>query len=242
MNSAGIYSTGDISVTGGTFNITGAEAAVIEGANFITLKDTDLTSTKSGKWGVMIYQSMSGDAEGTQGTFTMTGGSLTYAATDGPLFYVTNSTGIIALKGVSLTAASGMLIQAAAGNWGNSGSNGGTVVLTTDGQILRGNLMADSITSITATLQNGSSLTGAVNAENTARATSLSLDATSKWTVTADSHVDVLSDASGVLGSTITNIIGNGHNVCFDASSSANGALGGKTYSLVNGGQLTPMK
>jgi hypothetical protein len=121
---------GTITVTGGTFNITGAEAAVIEGANSITLTDTDLTSTKSGKWGVMIYQSMSGDAEGTQGTYTMTGGSLTYTATDGPLFYVTNSTGIITLKGVSLTAASGTLVNAAAGNWGNSGSNGGTVVLT----------------------------------------------------------------------------------------------------------------
>jgi hypothetical protein len=242
MNSAGLYSTGDIAVTDGTFNITGAEAAVIEGANSITLTDTDLTSTKSGKWGVMIYQSMSGDAEGTQGTYTMTGGSLTYTATDGPLFYVTNSTGIITLKGVSLTAASGTLINAAAGNWGNSGSNGGTVVLTTDGQVLTGNLVADSISPITATLQNGSSLTGAVNAENTAEAVSLSLDATTKWTVTADSHLTVLTDAAGISGSTITNIIGNGHIVYYDAANSANSGLGGKTYSLVNGGQLTPMK
>jgi len=48
--------------------------------------------------GVMIYQSMSGDAQGTKGTFTMTGGSLAYTATDGPLFYVTNSTAVILLK------------------------------------------------------------------------------------------------------------------------------------------------
>jgi hypothetical protein len=242
MNSAGIYSTGDISVKGGTFNITGAEAAVIEGANSITLTDTDLTSTKSGKWGVMIYQSMSGDAEGTQGTYAMTGGSLTYTATDGPLFYVTNSTGVITLKGVSLTAASGTLIKAAAGNWGNSGANGGTVVLTADGQVLTGSLMADSLSSITATLQNGSSLTGAVNADNTAEAVSLSLDAASTWTVTADSYLTVLTDAAGVSGSAITNIIGNGHTVYYDATNGANSTLGGQTYSLVNGGQLTPMK
>jgi hypothetical protein len=242
MNSAGIYSTGDISVADGTFNITGAEAAVIEGANSITLKGTNLTSTKSGKWGVMIYQSMSGDAEGTKGTFTMTGGSLAYTATDGPLFYVTNSTGVITLKGVSLTAVSGTLIKAAAGNWGNSGSNGGTVVLTADGQVLTGNLVADSISSITTALQNGSSLIGAVNSENTAKVISLSLDATSKWTVTADSHLDVLSDGAGISGSAITNIIGNGHTVYYDATNTANSALGAKTYSLVNGGQLTPMK
>jgi hypothetical protein len=29
--------------------------------------------------------------------------------------------------------------------------------------------------------------------------------------------------------------------VYYDAANSANSALGGKTYSLVNGGQLTPM-
>jgi hypothetical protein len=242
MNSAGIYSTGDITVAGGTFNITGAEAAVIEGANSITLVDSDLTSTKSGKWGVMIYQSMSGDAEGTQGIFTMTGGSLAYTPTDGPLFYVTNSTGVIMLKGVSLTADSGTLVKAAAGNWGSSGSNGGTVILTADGQVLEGNLIADSISSITAMLKNGSSLAGAINADPTAKAASLSLDASSTWTVTADSYLTVLSDAAGISGSTITNITGNGHTVYYDATNSANRALGGKTYSLVNGGQLTPMK
>jgi hypothetical protein len=242
MNSAGIYSTGNITAAGGTFNITGAEAAVIEGANSITLVDSNLTSTKAGKWGVMIYQSMSGDAEGAQGTFTMTGGSLAYTPTDGPLFYITNSTGVITLKGVSLTAGSGTLVKAAAGQWGNSGSNGGTVVLTADGQVLEGNLVADNFSSITATLKNGSSLAGAINADHTAKAASLSLDASSTWTVTADSYLTVLSDAAGLSGSTITNITGNGHAVYYDATNSANSGLGGNTYSLAGGGQLTPMK
>jgi len=98
MNSAGIYSTGNITVTNGTFNSTGAEAAVIEGGNSITLNNCNLATNFANKWGVMIYQSMSGDAEGTQGTFTMTGGSLKNTAATGPLFYVTNSTAIINLK------------------------------------------------------------------------------------------------------------------------------------------------
>jgi hypothetical protein len=237
-----LYSTGDISVTGGPFNITGAEAPVIEGVNPITLKDTDLTSTKGGKWGVMIYRCMSGDAEGTQGTFTMTGGSLSYTPTEGPLFCVTNSTRIITLKGVSLAAGSGTLINAAAGNWGSGGSNGGPVVLTAGGQLLTGNLVADSISSITATLENGSSLIGAETAENSAKGVSLSLDATSKWTLAADSHLTVLSEASGISGSAITNIVGSGHIVYYDATNSANSALGGRTYSMVNTGQLTPLK
>ena len=101
-------------MAGTTFKSTGAEAAVIVGANSITLAGVSLTSTFQ-KWGVMIYQSMSGDASGTQGAFTMAGGSLTYTPTSGPLFYVTNSTGVITVAGAALTTNSGVFLQAAAG-------------------------------------------------------------------------------------------------------------------------------
>jgi len=236
-NSPAIYSTGAISVSGGTMTASGAEAAVIEGGNSITLTDTSLSSTLQ-KWGVMIYQSMSGDAEGTKGTFTMTGGSLAYTPTSGPLFYVTNSTGVITLKGVKVTSGSGILVKASAGDWGNSGSNGGTVIFTADGQTLTGDLVADSISAITLTLQNGSSLTGTINADHTAKSASLTLDATSSWTVTGDSTLTSLTDASGISGTTITNITGNGHTVYYDASASP--ALNGQTYTLNGGGYLKP--
>jgi hypothetical protein len=239
-NSAGIYSTGAISVTGGTFTSTGAEAAVIEGANSIILNDTAMLSSFAGKWGVMIYQSFSGDAQGSRGTFSATGGSLTYTPTDGPLFYVTNSTGVINLSGVALSTGSGILVRAAAGNWGNSGSNGGTVLLTADGQILTGDMLADDISAITITLQNGSTLTGGLNAAHTAQAMNLALDAGSTWTVTADSYLTCLTDASGISGTSITNIIGNGHTVYYDASACP--ALSGGTYTLTSGGTLTPVQ
>jgi len=100
-DSPGIYSTGTITVTGAVISATGSEAAVIEGANFITLTDTTLSAAKGTRdRGLMIYQSMSGDAQGTKGTFTMTGGSFTWPETTGPAFYITNSTGVMTLKGV----------------------------------------------------------------------------------------------------------------------------------------------
>jgi hypothetical protein len=240
QNSAGIYSTGSIEATNTTFIATGAEAAVIEGGNSIALTNVSMTSSKAGKWGVMIYQSMSGDAQGTKGAFTMTGGSLEYTGVDGPLFYVTNSTGIIQLKSVKLSVASGTILKAAAGNWGNTGSNGGTVLLTADDQALLGNVQADKISSVTLTLEKGSTLEGAVNADDTAKAANLALDVTSSWIVTADSHLAGLSDASGISGATMTNIIGNGHTVYYDASLAVNSLLAGKTYSLSGGGTLEP--
>ncbi len=237
-NSPGIYSTGVITVTDAIITATGSEAAVIEGANSITLNNTDLSSTYADKWGVMIYQSMSGDAEGATGSFTMTGGSLVYTSASGPLFYITNSTGIINLHDVDVTAASGILIEAAAGRWGNSGSNGGAVIFTTDQQTLSGDMLADSISSLAITLQNGSSLTGAINADQNAQSASLTLDASSTWVVTADSHLTVLENTAGISGTSISNIIGNGHTVTYDAD--ANPSLGGKTYSLSGGGTLKP--
>jgi hypothetical protein len=237
-NSAGLYSTRVINVTQATITATGAEAAVIEGGNTITLDDTILSSSYEGKWGVMIYQSMSGDAEGTEGTFTMTGGSLAYSSTTGPLFYVTNSTGNINLKNVSLVTGSGELIRAEAGNWGIDGSNGGTVILTADAQILAGNVIADAISSVSMTLQNGSVWTGAANTDKTAKSINISLDESSTWTLTADSYVTTFCDTAGISGTSVTNVNGNGFSIYYDTS--ANPTLNGQTYNLVGGGALTP--
>ncbi|GAK49930.1 hypothetical protein U14_01154 [Candidatus Moduliflexus flocculans] len=231
QNSPCIYSTGVITVSNSACATDGSETAVIEGGNSISLTNTTLSSSKDGKWGVMIYQSMSGDAEGTQGTFEITGGSLAYTGSNGPLFYVTNSTGIITLNSVSVTAASGTLLNASAGNWGASGSNGGTAIFTANGQALSGNFVADNLSAMTISLKNGSSLTGAINADNAAKTASLTLDSSSTWNVTADSYLTCLNN-SGSINS-------NGHTVLYN--SSACSTLGGKTYALNGGGSLKPI-
>jgi hypothetical protein len=78
---------------------------------------------------------------------------------------------------------------------------------------LTGDLVADSISTISVTLQNGSSLIGAINSDNKGKEVNLTLNATSTWTVTADSYLTCLTDTAGISGSTITNINGNGHTV-----------------------------
>ena len=85
-------------------------------------------------------------------------------------------------------------------------------------------------------MTNNSKLTGAIDSANTAKETSISLDSTSSWIVTADSHVNTIT--AKIAGNTVANITGNGHNVYY--TSSSNSSLEGKTYSLINGGQLIP--
>ena len=236
-NSPGLYSTGAVTANNASFVATGSEVAVVEGANSITLNNSELTAQKAGKWGVMIYQSMSGDASGTRGTYTQTGGSLSDTATDSPLFFVTNSTGVITLSKVRVAAASGVLVKAAAAQWGASGTNGGTALLTASGQVLAGSVVADAISAVTLTLKDRSTLDGAIDATDIAGSATLVLDASSTWTVAADSHLTVLTGAQ-ISGNTVRNITGRGHTVTYDASDEANSYLGGKTYTLADGGSL----
>ena len=64
----------------------------------------------------------------------------------------------------------------------------------------------------------------------------LSLDKTSKWTVTGTSYLTSLTDADTAL----SNINENGNNIYYDSSSSANSWLKGKTATLKDGGKLIP--
>lgn len=230
--SPALYCTGNITVNGGTFTSTGSEAAVIEGKNTLNITDADLTGSKD--WGVMVYQSMSGDASVGTGNFTMTGGLL--KAEEGPLFMSTNTQSVFTLKNVKLTAVSGTLLKAAAMDWGTPGSNGADVIFNADSQTMEGNIICDKISTIKATLTNGAVLNGTVNTENTAKLISLSLDNTSTWEVTGTSYLTIFADGD----STLSNIHSNGNTIYYDSSNSANSWLGGKTINLTGGGKLIP--
>ena len=240
QDSPGIYCTGTISASDATISGAGAEAAVIEGANSITLTG----STLSGATGtrdrcVFIYQSMSGDATGAHGVFTMTGGSLTWPSATGPLFYFTNTTGVVTLTNVTLNNSSSTLIKTGADQWGTTGKNGGIVEFTASNDVLTGSVVCDNISSVDLTLENGTSLAGAINTANTAKTINLTIDAASSWNVPADSYVPVISDPAGVSGQSISNISGNGHTVTYDGTATGNSYLNQKIYTLQNGGTLT---
>jgi hypothetical protein len=235
MDSPGIYSTGAITVNNAVVKGVGSEAAVIEGANSITLANTSLTSGRQTTGRIMIYQSFSGDAENGTGTFVMNDGSISVPV--GPIFFVTNTNAVIKLKGVKVASASGTLINASATNrWGRAGSNGARVSFTADDEALVGNLVCDNVSSIAAGLQNGTILAGAMNVEDTGKLASLTLDASSAWNVTGTSHLTGLKDGDTAL----TNIHSNGFTVYYDSGLESNSWLGGKTYGLASGGKLTP--
>lgn len=159
-----IYSTGDIKVENVVGVSTGAQAAVIEGKNSITMTNCDFTAS-GGNNGLMLYQSMSGDAADSDATancstLTMTGTTIRNGS-DGPMFYITNTTSVINLEGGNtLECSNGQLVNAAAGRWGKDGSNGGNLSLNIKGDSISDSVNADDISSVAVNILDGGEFTG----------------------------------------------------------------------------------
>ena len=215
LGSPAIYSTADITVSNATLTSNLSEGVCIEGKNSITLIDCDLTANNTSMNGnatfldtIMIYQSMSGDADSGTSSFSMTGGSLT--SKSGHMFHVTNTNAVINLSNVDLVnEGSDILISVCDDGWSGAGN---IATLNADAQKLSGVILVGSDSTLTLNLNNGSAFEGTVSGEiSNAKGAVVStevgtvnviLDATSTWTLTADTYI---SSFEGDTANVITN-------------------------------------
>lgn len=214
-----IYSTGKISISNTTGTATGSQMVVIEGKNSATVTNSKLTANGQGNRnnvdnsGIMIYQSMSGDASTGTGTFTAKNSTLAIDKTSSyykkaPMFFITNTDAVINLTNTKLSYGSNSLLSVkGTSEWGKSGANGGTVKLNASKQTLSGNISLDKLSTLTMKLSDSSTYTGTINAKNSAKKISLILDASSKIKLTGDSYITSLTDADA----SYSNIDFNGH-------------------------------
>ena len=102
-------------------------------------------------------------------------------------------TATIALTGVELSPANGILLRASVNDgsrgWGAAGANGAVVTMTADAQSLRGTILVDEISSLDLTLTGNSSFEGTVNPDGAAGRVSVKLEAGCSWTLTGDAYV-----------------------------------------------------
>ncbi len=216
LGSPAIYSTADITVSDASLISNLSEGVCIEGINSITLNDCDLTADNTKLNGnatfydtIMIYQSMSGDADSGTSSFTMTGGSLT--SKNGHVFHVTNTSAVINLSGVSITNldSEGILLSVCDDGW--SGADN-TAVLTASDQELYGTMLVGSDSSLTLELKDGSYFKGTISGDivNGKGETvsedigfvSVVIDSSSTWSLTADTYI---SEFHGDVSSIISN-------------------------------------
>ena len=223
-NSAGIYSTGTITVSGSTVKSKGDCGGVIDGANSIRLTNVFLTGALHG---IKIWNTT--PASG-RANVTMCGGGIT--ASDGDAFYVTDGAGNAASASINL---SGNINFSPGAGYLVNVPDSGEATLASDGAAFSGDMNAGPDADLSVSLGNGTSYAGAV------AGAAMTIDSTSMWTVTADSTLTTLTDPKGVSGSSVNNITGNGNNVYYDPDLSVNDYLGGLNYALVGGGYLLPV-
>lgn len=203
LGSPAIYSTADITVSDATLVSNLSEGVCIEGINSITLNDCDMTANNTDTNGnatfydtIMIYQSMSGDADSGTSTFTMNGGSLT--SKNGHVFHVTNTTAVINLDDVEIVNedSDNILLSVCADGWSGDSN---VATLNACNQTLEGTILVGDDSELTLNLTEGSSFTGTISGEITnakgetvsteVGTVSVSIDSDSTWTLTADTYV-----------------------------------------------------
>lgn len=220
--SPAVYVTADISIKDAELTATGSEALCLEGLNAVRLYNCDLSGNmpddaqNDNTWTVILYQSMSGDAQVGEGSFTMDGGSL--ISGNGGIFYTTNTDSVFVIRDVEILAENSDYFLRVTGNsnqrgWGSSGSNGANCVFTAIQQTMNGDVIYDSISNLTLYLTEGTVFTGAVLDDESCAgnggsgAATLVIDENSQWVVTADSVLTNLYCAGSIVdaeGRTVT--------------------------------------
>ena len=214
--SPAVYCTADIDIQNARLTAEGSEAVCIEGLNSLKLTDCDLAGDMPENeqndclWTVILYQSMSGDSEIGNSTFDMEGGTLTSHA--GGLFYTTNTESSFYLKNVAITpSASNDFFLKCTGNankrgWGQSGANGADCEFSADTQVMEGDVIWDSISTLDFTMKNSSTLTGAFVQDESCAGNggsgyaNLTIGSGCTWTVTGDSRITSLNNSGTIIG------------------------------------------
>ena len=214
QGSPAIYSTADITVEDAKLISNTSEGIIIEGKNSVlvdncTLEDsnTKLNGQSTTYKNIFIYQSMSGDA--AEGTATFTSKNSKITTNNGDTLYVTNTTAEINLENNTIinNDTNGSFLRVQKDSWGNTGTNGGVVTLNMTNQKANGNIVVDSISTLTINMTNNSYYEGAINTDNTAKSITLKLDTTSKIKLTGDTYITSLDNAD----TTNSNIDFNGY-------------------------------
>jgi hypothetical protein len=223
--SPAVYCVADITVSNATLVAKNAQAMCFEGRNpgkiynsylegNYTASDDDEASN------VMVYQSMSGDAEEGTSYFTMVGGVLKAVNSENlenyKMFYTTNTYCYISLSDVEMIYPEtyyAFLLCACNTNmrgWGTAGANGSECVLYCIDQDIQGDIIFDTWSYLDCYFTQGSVATTAFvqREDNGDRGCSVYLDATSQIILTADSTVQNLYTGGSVIvdeaGKTVT--------------------------------------
>ena len=200
-----------------TTNAFGAYGLYVSGSGSVISASDDYVVTAGSSSPALVA------ADG--GTMTFTGGTAVTEGSDSPAIILSGGS-TLSIGSASLSAANSDLIMVLSGD----------CALSADAQALSGTVTILDDATLTLNLTNGSSFAGTLGDSLPANA-GVSLDATSVWSLTADTYVTAFTDED----TTYQNIESNGFSIYYDSNAPENAALNGQSYALSGGGFLVPL-
>ena len=204
LNSQGIVSNGNVTITGGSVKAEQTKAAVVRNINTISLEGATLEGNEVGPVPYNIVMYADADAIGTMGTQQFEAKDSALISHNGGMFYVTGTHCRITLNNTTIEQDPALPVFTIIGNdgafgWGTPGTNGGHVELILSHQTLTGNILVDSISDVNLNVREGSVWTGAIDIVPNADGgdayktnADVFIAEGSTWNLTADSKVSSL--------------------------------------------------
>ena len=162
----------------------------------MTANNTKMNGNASFLDTIMIYQSMSGDADSGTSSFNMSNSSLT--SKNGHVFHVTNTNAVINLENVKITNkdSENILLSVCDDGWDGADN---IATLNAINQKLEGTILVGSNSTLNFNLKKGSNFNGSIsgtitNAKGSSVSTkvgtvNVTIDQDSIWTLTSDTYI-----------------------------------------------------
>lgn len=214
----------------------------MDGAQNVSIANSDCTAGLLG--GLVIFSSQ---VRLSGGRIDISDSRIAVTAADAPGLWFGNTIVDVSLSSTRVEPDSGVLVVANysqitqdfdyyASYADNSALSPAEVFISVAESTLAGDLVAYNGSYISWNLTAHSSWDGAAYSGFGDSYVDVALDATSNWTLTADSYVQNLTDVD----ESLANIASGGFNVYYNASALLNGWLANSTVTLSGGGSVTP--
>ncbi|MCI9595709.1 MAG: hypothetical protein HFE75_00125 [Firmicutes bacterium] len=198
--------------------------AVLENSGQIMLDSCILRG--SGESGILYKASGTGtSAENEKGVLNATDSQLTTTC-NGPMISMDSGSLSVIMENTTCYYSGQVFAKVA-----------GTLTLKGIDQVFKGSIVCQPGSSVRLKLTKGTLFEGAVDQEDAAKFSSVTMDADSTWKVTENSYLNSLKNKD----KQCRNIQSNGHTVYYDPSHKDNAWLKGKVLSLPGGGKLAPV-
>ncbi len=186
-----LYSTGTIKVDGITGLSEKGPLTTVEGSNSVTITNSNMTSNSDAR-GILLHQSTSGDADGSNPVCTITRSTLITTNESAPLCFVTNVSATLTLTDVALDIASGKLMSVEYYKRG-SGSTGLLELKTTkDYWEYTGDVDADDVNNLAVSVGENVVWNGAADADNNAVTAKVTVESGGVWNLTGNTYLSAL--------------------------------------------------